>query len=146
MLKQRLEAKTKQEAEQLQMLKIDNKTTTQGIQWQNCPDHTINAEESPNDIPAKDWQKQQCQVCLLKSLQPYIGYLHLTKNLTMKLLYLSWLLKSSRTQQKTNQPDCERPDGTSMPQQSSETEYLGHWINQMKAVTKKKEVIWIWNS
>jgi len=32
MLKQRLEAKTKQEAEQLQMLKIDNKTTTQGIQ------------------------------------------------------------------------------------------------------------------
>ena len=76
----------------------------------------------------------------------YIGYLHLTKNLTMKLLYLSWLLKSSRTQQNTNQPDCERPDGTSMPQQSSETEYLGHWINQMKAVTKKKEVIQIWNS
>jgi hypothetical protein len=30
-----------------------------------------------------------------------------------------------------------------MPQQSSETEYLGHWINQMKAVTKKKEVIQI---
>ena len=76
----------------------------------------------------------------------YIGYLHLTKNLTMKLLYLSWLLKSSRTQQNTNQPDCERPDETSMPQQSSETEYLGHWINQMKTVTKKKEVIWIWNS
>ena len=34
MQKQRLEAKAKakQEAEQLQMLKIDNKTTTQGIQ------------------------------------------------------------------------------------------------------------------
>ena len=63
-------AKAKQEAEQLQMLKIDNKTTIQGIQWQNGPDHTINAEESPNGIPAKDWQKQQCQVCLLKSLQP----------------------------------------------------------------------------
>lgn len=54
--------------------------------------------------------------------------------------------KKNKKQNKTNQPDCERPDGTSMPQQSSETEYLGHWINQMKAVTKKKEVIQIWNS
>jgi len=79
----------------------------------------------------------------LKSLQPLYWLPSFDKELDNEAFIFELTPQEQQNTTKTNQPDCERPDGTSMPQQSSETEYLGHWINQLKTVTKKKEVIQI---